>query len=126
MEPLHKWDVLSIHCGYLYPPHNKFCICICPKRGWFFFVNTQPPTSRKAREYVIALHVSQAQFLSHDSHIDTTVIQQFGLSDIQAALTEEKRKLGSISPTLRVKIMETVKAHGALSPEELEAVISED
>src|SRR5437867_1287638 len=114
-EELLKWHLLRIWFKECKPQHHKYCICICPKRGLFYFINSDPPFGRKARE--LALHVSRFEVtpLTRDSFIDTTDL--VAIPDdgrIEVALADEKCFYNFISPSLRQKILDAVYGHEAL------------
>jgi hypothetical protein len=108
------------------PKHHKYCICISARRRWFFFINSDPPFARRAREVALAVSSYEVTPLTRESYIDTTVL--FELPDdgrIETALKDEKCHYGVISPSLRKRIKEAVKAHDALTAEERAAVLED-
>lgn len=124
---LKKWDVVKVYRPDLSPPHDKYCICICPVRLWFFYINSDPPVFRKKRLHAIDVANHELLCLTKPvSYIDTmSVITDLPSSQLHLALIQENgRNYGPIPPTLREKIIATAKAHGALSPAEIEAVTS--
>jgi hypothetical protein len=82
----------------------------------FFVVNTDPPFGRKAREVALILENFEATFLDHTSYIDTTKLEALNFDDrVDAALSDPKRNYGLLAPSVRKKIIATVRGHGALS-----------
>jgi len=64
--------------------------------------------------------------LTRESYIDTTVLVEVPDDGrIQAALADDKRHYGFISPSLRKRILEAVNAHNALTVEERTAVLKD-
>jgi hypothetical protein len=122
---LKKWHVLHVWCSDLLPPHHKFCICICPERHWYFFINSDPPYSRRAREFVVEIANFELHFLRRDSFVDTTVIQVMPEGDIISAASKEDGRRGFLLPSLRKRICEAVEAHGVLPPDQYATVISD-
>jgi hypothetical protein len=122
---LNKWDVLLVWCANLDRAHDKFCICIDPAQHWFFFVNSDPPFSRRAREVALTVAVHELPILDHQSYIDTTSIKRLHIEEVTAALAESRRHKGRISPTLVNRIKATVQGHGALNPDEMAAVLND-
>ncbi|MCQ9157244.1 hypothetical protein [Acidomonas methanolica] len=57
-------DVIWIHDAFIRPPGPKMAVCICPKNGLFFRINTEGkwPVS-------VFLPVRMNSFLHHDSHL---------------------------------------------------------
>jgi len=124
---LQKWDIIKVYRGDLNQPHDKYCICICPVRFWFFYVNSEPPAFRKKRQFAIEVANHELICLTKPvSFIDTTaVIDDLPEPGLNAALMSNNgRHFGPIPPFLRDKITAAAQAHGVLSPEHLEAVLS--
>ncbi|HEY7300509.1 MAG TPA: hypothetical protein VH684_21645 [Xanthobacteraceae bacterium] len=64
--------------------------------------------------------------LTKESYIDTTVLVEVpGDGRIEAALGDEKCHYGFISPSLKKRILDAVRAHDALTPEERASVLEE-
>lgn len=124
---LQKWDLIKVYRADLSRPHDKFCLCICPIRLWFFYINSDPPTFRKRRQFAIDIANHELVCLTKPvSYLDTTsVIDDLPKDGLTAALIiNNGRHFGPISPFLRTKVIATSQAHGALSPEQLDAVLS--
>lgn len=120
-----KWQLIRIWFPELQPKHDKYCICICPKRRWFYFINSNPPFARRAKELALTVSKVEVTPLTKDfSYIDTTVLEEVPDDGrIKTALGNPNCCYGFISPTLRKRIMEAVAAHEALSEEQEDAVL---
>ena len=112
--PLTAGDVLLIYCNYIKPPHDKFCVCICPKRRWFFFINSEP---RRANIGQVAVLPRDLACLDHKSYIDTSKILTFSSGELSKAQHKE-----GINPTIRLKIRLAVQAHGVLQTTQAQVV----
>jgi hypothetical protein len=111
-----KWEVVKVFCKDLFPPHDKFCICICPKSGLFLYVNSNPPAGKKARQVVLEVDNFEAGFLHKTSYIDTTRLEPINTDErVVEALKDKNRRLGHISPSLKGRIVDAVRDHGALA-----------
>lgn len=120
-----RWHVVMVWCPDLVRAHDKFCICLCPHRHWYYFVNTDPPYTRLARKLVLPVPSFQLHFLTHDSFIDTTSVQkQLDASSLAAAWANPARYKGMIPPSLINTIKQYASSHNVLSPEELDAVLN--
>jgi hypothetical protein len=136
---LAKWCVVMVWCAGLPRPHDEFCICICPVRHWYLFINSRPPYTRKARaaavrinEFEVRAHEAavrinnfELHFLDHESFVDTTVLQRIPAEDILKAWADDSRRKGSIPPSLRRRIKDAAQPHGVLPPEELSAILND-
>jgi hypothetical protein len=108
---MQQWDVVRIHCADLVPPHDKFCICICPENRLFMFINSEPPKFRKARDLAVEIANFEVHFLNHTSYIDTTRLMQFDPAVVDAAWADQGRQMGRIAPAIRARICAGVLAH---------------
>lgn len=125
---LSKWDVIKVWRPDLDEPHDKYCICVCPIRLWFFYINSDPPQFRKRRQFAIDVANHELICLHKPvSYIDTTAIIDDLPPDSLAAslMPNHGRHFGSLPPFLRAKVVSVAQAHGVLSPEQLEAVLSD-
>lgn len=121
---LKKWDIIRVWRPDLPRPHDKLCICICPRRHWYFYINSDPPEFRRAREVAIAIDNFEVTCLHHKSYIDTTwMVTDLPQKELDEALGDQRRQYGLISPTLQRRIITTVQAHGVLDPDYAAAVI---
>lgn len=119
-----KWDIIRVFRPDLLRPHDKYCICICPRRKWFFYINSEPPRFAKAAEYAITVQNYQITCITHVSYIDTTsMVDDLPEAQLSEALADVNRQHGSLSPTLRKAIISAAVAHGVLEPEKLAAVL---
>lgn len=124
---LRKWDIIRVFRPDLPRPHDKLCICICPKRHWYFYINSEPPLFKRARPVAIEIDNFQVACITHTSYIDTTaIIDDLPARELKEALSDEGRRPGSISPTLRKVIIETVCRHGVLNQAQQDAVCEGD
>jgi len=123
LSVVNKWDIIKVFRPDLPGPHDKLCICICPLRNWYFYINSEPPRFRRAREVAITVENYQIGCITHTSYIDTTIIiDDLPQRQLEEALADEGRHYGSVSPTLRKAIIETVRSHGVLPLEMQNAV----
>lgn len=120
---MQKWEVLRVFCDFLVVPHDKFCICLCPDRLWFFFFNTNPPQFRKAREFAVRVESFEAIFLTHTSFVDTTTVERVDGRLVATAMEQSDRRHGTLSPNLQAKIIYAAQSHGALNEEELAVIL---
>ena len=125
---MEKWDVLRIHCDFLPRPHDKFSICICPARNWFFWIDSEPPMFRRAKLVAVSVQREWAQFLTHDSYVDTTQVRILPNELVQDAWDAvdgdgyHHRRHGKIINMLKIAILDGVESHNALTDEFLAAI----
>ena len=112
--PLTAGGVLLIYCTYIEPPHDKFCVCVCPDRRWFFFINSEP---RKSNVGQVPVLPRDLDCLDHESYIDTTKIVTFTTNELSRA-----QRKGAINPTIKLKIKMAVQAHGILPAKQVQVV----
>jgi hypothetical protein len=117
--------VVMVCCTNLSTPHDKFCICICPKRHWYLFINSEPPRTKKAREVVVEVQNFELHFLNHKSFVDTTTIQRIPAEDILKAWPDESRRKGIIPSSLQRRIKAAAQSHGVLTADELSAILND-
>lgn len=115
--------MIRIFCANLPTAHDKFCICICPLRRWFFFINSEPPQFRRAREAAVEIQNFELLFLRHLSFVDTTSLAAFSADEVETALADSKRQHGPLPPMLRERIKAAMDLHAALTQEERAAVV---
>lgn len=106
------------------PPHDKYCIVIDAEKGWFFFINSNPPPFRKARALAVELHNYEATFLSHTSYVDTTSYELLSDEAVRAAMKDPNRHCGALIKSVREKIVGMVASHEVLSPGPREIVLN--
>jgi hypothetical protein len=87
------------------------------------FINSHAPRTRKAREVVVEVENFELHFLDHNSFIDTTVIQRIPAEDILAAWSDERRRKGTIPPSLQRRIQAAAQSHRVLTADELAAIL---
>lgn len=101
----------------------KPLICICPENEWFFFINSSPPKFRKAAQAVVEVAAHEVLPLSNPtSYIDTTSVEAFLDNRVAVALASGDQYYGPLLLSVRVRIREAVREHGALNAEKIEAV----
>ena len=122
---LAKWNIINVWCPDLRPPHYKLCICICPHRHWYLFINSDPPYSRRARAVAVMIENFELHCLSHMSFVDTTIVQQIPDSDVFSAIATEDGRRGALPPFLRKRIIDAASLHGVLSQDEIEAIVQD-
>ncbi|MGH6842465.1 MAG: hypothetical protein ACREDV_10310 [Methylocella sp.] len=62
-------------------------------------------------------------FLHHRSFIDTTALQRIPAEEALMAWSDEDRRKGSIPPSLQKRIQIAAQSHGALTADELAAIL---
>ncbi len=122
-QKLEKWDVIEVWCHDLRKPHYKYCVCICPKDEIFFFINSDLPEFRKAREVAVPVARHETNVTTHDSFIDSTQPKQFQDDRVAKAMADPNRYKGPIAPFLRERIVAAAKGHGTLSPAVFSALV---
>ena len=120
---MQKWDVVRIYCTFLPSPHDKFCVCICPISYRFYFINSEPPQFRKARDLAVSISNFETHFLNHTSYVDTTTLLTIDAGLVNGAWAQEDRRHGSIAPFLRTRIQEGAQAHSVLEDNDLALVL---
>lgn len=80
------------------------------------FVNSEPPQARKARELAVSIANFEAQFLVHESYVDTTRLAEIPVHLVNAAENDRNRKHGFLAPSLRKRIIDAVNSHEVLAP----------
>ena len=120
---MEKWDVVRVFCDFIPSPHDKFCICICPLRRWFMFINSEPPAFRKARALAVEVSAFEATFLNHTSYIDTTKLMELPDDALALAIADAERHHGKTIKTVRDRIIVAVEAHEVMPEDQRQAVI---
>jgi len=94
-----------------------------PIRYWFFFINSDPPYGRKARQ--VAVHISnfELQCITHDSYVDTTWLAPIPAEEVGKAMASEEHRRGSVPPFLRTRICEAAQSHNVLTADQRAAVL---
>ncbi len=106
-------DVILIYCRNLKDPHDKFAVCVCPKRKWFFFINSEP--RKRKPDAQVEIRTYELASLDHDSWIDTSSIKSFSDAELIPAKRDRNRHKGTLSPAVRLKIKKAVREHNRLS-----------
>lgn len=122
---LQKWNIVHVWCADLRPPHHKYCICICPHRHWYLFINSEPPYSRRAKAVVVTIENFELHCIDHRSYVDTTVVQEIPSEEILKAIALEEGRRGALPPFLRRRVIEAVGLHDVLSQDEIEAIVND-
>lgn len=120
---MQKWDVVRIYCADLIPPHDKFCICICPDNSLFVFVNSEKPAFRKAKDLAVEIANHEMHFIQHTSYVDTTKLMAFDAAVVAAAWGDNDRQMGRVAPFIRDRISAGVLAHEVM-PESQRALFA--
>jgi hypothetical protein len=121
---LRKWDIIRVFRPDLTQPHDKFCICICPNREWFLYINSQPPKFRKRRQAAVTVASWEVMCLVKTSYIDTaSMIDDLPKDHLALALSDHNRQHGPLAPSIRDKIRMAVNAHGVFTQEQTVAVV---
>lgn len=120
-----KWSVLRIMRPDIIPPHDKYCISISSTHEWFFYINSNPPPFKKAREFAVEVENFEAHFLSHTSYIDVVqIIRDVPEAQLKEALADPSRQLGQLAPFLIDRIRASVAQTPALSANEKAEILS--
>src|ERR1700730_13120446 len=113
---LQKWDIVRVFRPDLRQPHDKFCICICPKREWFLYINSDPPKFAKKRRAAVTVASWEVLCLSKTSHIDTaSMIDDLPKDQLAIALSDPGRQHGPLTPSVRDKVKMAVNSHGVFT-----------
>lgn len=123
---IQKWHHYKIWYPELREPHYKYVIVLCPSNRIGFFINSEPPSGRKARLVAIEIGNHQMTCLSKQSYIDTTDIKNIPDDDrLSDKYTYPPNGYGLISPSLKRHIRDVVLDHGVLSPAHMAIVASD-
>ena len=99
-------DVFLIYCRLINPPKDKFVVCVCPQRRWFFFINSEP---WKPPETQIRLTTNDLDFLAHESWLDTSRISCMTEVELNEALGEPGRSKGTLGESVRAKLVNAIE-----------------
>ncbi len=113
-------DVLLVFCRSINPPKDKFAICLCPERRWFFFINSKPWWPPETQ---VEIKTHELRCLDRDSWVDTSKIVQLSASEIADARGDNRRRKGELSPMLRIKLRKTVESSETLREIEIGIVV---
>ena len=120
MTMLSPGDVILIFCQKLKVPKDKFTICVCPERKWFFFINSKPRPLKP--ESQVPIHDYELPCLDHDSWVDTSKIISFSDSELIPAKRDKRRHKGSLSNALKLRIKKLVRDHERLPGHQAQVV----
>ena len=81
------------------------------------FINSNPPQFKKAKLLAVEISNFEALFLDHTSYVDTTNLQELSESLVGAALADQNRIHGYLSPTLKNRIVKMVLSHEVMEPD---------
>jgi hypothetical protein len=125
VSDLLKWDVLRV-----LPPgvgHNKFAVCICPRRLWFFYINSKRPFGRKSAAAAIRLASFEATFLRQaESFLDVSIIIALAPEVVAAALADDRARCGPLLPGVRRSVIASTNQYNVLEPAHRAAVLDGD
>jgi hypothetical protein len=123
------WDVVSIYTQIPRIPHEKHCIVLNAERREVFFINSEPPRARKAREIAVTI----ANFECHglykaDSYVDTTDVRVMPADEWDAAVAKPDKNKGQLLSAVKTRCQGAIKGHGQLTSEQrqLLGVIDDD
>ena len=105
-------DVLLVHCLFTDPQKDKFALCVCPTRRWFFLINSEP--WEKKADAQVEIQSFELAALSQNSWVDTSRIVAFQQSELLPALRDRNRYKGQLSNAVRLRIKTVVHGHGYL------------
>lgn len=120
---LSKWHVYHIWREDITPKHFKYCLCICPIREWYFFINSKPSPGKIAYRYDVVVQNFELNFLSHESYIDTSSIKHFSDERVTLAIQHGTNLKGPMPPFLVKRVIETVQANPSLTQAEKSMVL---
>jgi len=98
--------------------HDKFALCVCPGKLFFFYINTKSRFPANAQAQVLGK--IELPFLGHTSYVDTSQVHTFLEHAIREALTAGKVWTTPRSVVLRV--LEVMNAHDLLPPKTMKAI----
>src|SRR4051812_45815808 len=122
---LKKWDIIRVFRPDLHQPHDKYCICICPRRSWFLYISSNPPSFRKKLQAAIEVaNYEVFGLFKSQSNTDTaSMIDDLPTDQLAVALQDVGRQYGPLAPSLRDKIRMAVVTYGVLTAEQTDAVL---
>lgn len=100
-------------------------VCVCPKRGWFFYINSAP--YRKVSEVNVEIRNFELPGLPNEiSYLDTRRVTRLTAEQVRGGMDKQgSRQLGCLSPTLSGRVKAAIHGHGIL-PQYQEEVILEN
>ncbi len=112
--PISPLDVIIITDKEIKPPGPKMVVCICPKYGMFYRINSYP-------DYPIAVLIQQLPnhtFLKWDSFIECSK-SPIELDDaiINSAIERTKGPIGKIAQRHAAEILGAVQLQSTIAPE---------
>jgi len=85
-----------ILCQWIQNPHDKICLCVCDKRKWFFWVNSNPRFHGIGQ---VLLPANCHGAIYHDSYLDLSGIKTVSLQEEATA-----RDRGQISSLMSATV----------------------
>lgn len=107
--PLDAGHLYFITFNYIVPPHEKICVCICPARPLFFWINSNP---RHHGIGQIPLTPAICPVLRYDSVLDLSSVKTGSAMEIQTA-----RDVGEMTAALKALILDSLADPISLLPE---------
>lgn len=112
---LNTGDILLVYCNFV--GRKKCVICICPKKCYFFLINSEP--RRTSPEAQIEIKQKEySSFLKRDSYINTAEIMKLPLDDVTNG-----KKLGFLKSATKNIILEVVKDSKYLPKKHIELTV---
>lgn len=114
--PLNALDVIWIYDGFIRPPGPKMVVCVDPKLGLFFRINTDPKWQTPVK-----LEQAAHKFLEWDSYLECG--EPLDLDDY--IIDESLRKrgvIGQVIPQLAKEIYAAVASAKTISPADKELI----
>ena len=107
--------IYYLWCAAMYPPKEKFFICVDAEQRWFLIINSRPVAKVSQETQLEVTNVEIGAFAEARIFIDTSRLMQLPPAEVAPALRSDPRACrGAISPTLRRRIKECIDAHGVL------------
>lgn len=103
-------DIVAIQNNEIYPPKEKYNICIHP--GWFFVINSN---DRKIYRPNLKIRQADYPFLRQDSYICCSRVFEYDTID-------RYRKLGVLSKQTVQEIIEILDSARTLTPEQIHCI----
>jgi|GEM_PF-1570309 len=122
---LQKWAAYHIWCADYKPPHHQKCICVCPHREWFLFINSNPPIGRRARQFAIAVANFEASFLTNPESYIYPAMRTFPDDRVAKSISDPRNCFGLISPSLIERIKSMIRENPTLKDEQKNIIIND-
>lgn len=89
-------NIYVIHCSWIKPPKPKICLCICDKRNWFFWFNTDRRFHGIGQ---LPIAANAHRQITHDCFLDLSGVKFASASEVASAADK-----GAINVGLRNEI----------------------